>query len=356
MLDWLNKNTAAAILAELAAGERPLTHAGLGQLPDSKTIRHLRSVLVATGALPPRDEHMIRLQHWTTAAIASRDEPGERQLLHRYASWHALRRLRRRAGSQHATHGQAVTVQRHVRAAITLLDWLTAHGLELASARQGDLDAWLTSDHATNHSDAGNFVRWARRQKLTSLDFAATRWDGPGGIIDTEARWHHARRLLHDDTIKPEDRVAGLLVLLYAQGPAAISRLTLDQVHAGQQHVRLRLGREPVALPEPLDALVLQLAASGRGHAAPGDQGTSPGCSPAAIAACSSELTPGEVKYASSGCRVLASSAGPDWSREAATPSMWRPGRRGWPWCLRPRSAPAARTAIRSARRSASSV
>jgi len=276
VLGWLNKNTAAAILADLAAGERPLTHAGLDQLPDSKTIRHLRSVLVATGALAPRDEHMIRLQHWITATIAGRDEPGERQLLHRYAIWHALRRLRRRAGSEHITHGQAVTVQRHVRAAITLLDWLTARGLELGTARQGDLDTWLTGDHAAHHGDAGNFVRWARRQKLTSLDFAATRWDGPSGIIDTEARWHHARRLLHDDTIKPEDRVAGLLVLLYAQGPAAISRLTLDQVHAGQQHVRLRLGREPVVLPEPLDALVLHVAASRRGHAALGDQGTSP--------------------------------------------------------------------------------
>ena len=184
--------------------------------------------------------------------------------------------LRRRAGSEHITHGQAVTVQRHVRAAITLLDWLTAHGLELGTARQGDLDTWLTGDHAAHHGDAGNFVRWARRQKLTSLDFAATRWDGPSGIIDTEARWHHARRLLHDDTLKPGDRVAGLLVLLYAQGPAAISRLTLDQVHAGQQHVRLRLGREPVVLPEPLGALVLQVAASRRGHAALGDQGTSP--------------------------------------------------------------------------------
>ena len=229
VLGWLNKNTAAALLRELAAGERPLTHAALDELPDSKTIRHLRSILVATGALASRDEHMARLERWITATIAGRDDPGERQLLHRYAIWHALRRLRRRAGGQHVTHGQAVTVQRHVRAAITLLDWLTARGLELATARQGDLDTWLTSDHATHHGEAGNFVRWARRQKLTSLDFAATRWDGPAGVIDTEARWHHARRLLHDDTVKPEDRVAGLLVLLYAQGPAAISRLTLDQ-------------------------------------------------------------------------------------------------------------------------------
>ena len=140
-------------------------------------------------------------------------------MLHRYAVWHALRRLRRRAGGQHVIHGHAVTVQRHVRAAITLLDWLTAHGLDLATARPGDLDTWLASDHLTDHSEAGNFVRWARRQKQTSLDFAATGWDGPSSVIDTEARWQHARRLLHDDTVKPEDRVAGLLVLLYAQVP-----------------------------------------------------------------------------------------------------------------------------------------
>ena len=285
VLDWLNRNTAAALLRELAAGERALAHAALDELPDSKTIRHLRSVLVAAGALAPRDEHMIRLERWLAAAIGGRSDHDERQLLHRYAIWHALRRLRHRAGGQHLTPGQAATVQRHVRAAITLLDWLTARGLALATARQGDLDTWLTGDQTARHAEAGNFVRWARRQKLTSLDFAATRWDGPSGVIDTEARWHHARRLLHDDTIRPEDRVAGLLLLLYAQGPAAIARLTLDHVHAGEHQVQLQLGREPIMLPEPLDALVLQLVATRRGHAALGDQGNSrwlfPGGQPA---------------------------------------------------------------------------
>ena len=97
VLSWLNKNTAAAILRELAAGERTCTHAALDELPDSKPIKHLRSVLVATGALPPRDEHMIRLERWITATIAGRGNHSERQLLHRYALWHALRRLRHRA-------------------------------------------------------------------------------------------------------------------------------------------------------------------------------------------------------------------------------------------------------------------
>ncbi len=142
----------------------------------------------------------------------------EQQLLHRYAVWHLLRRLRGRLGGVHTTHQQAVGVQQHVKAAITLLDWLTARGVSLATCRQRDVDAWLTSHRATHRREAGHFVRWANKQKLTRLEFPATKWDGPTRALDTEARWEHARRLLHDNTLKPEDRVAGLLVLLYAHG------------------------------------------------------------------------------------------------------------------------------------------
>jgi hypothetical protein len=127
-----------------------------------------------------------------------------------------------------------------------------------------------------NAGPTGHFVRWAKHQKLTRLDFPATRWDGPTRVIDTEARWEHARRLLHDDSLKPEDRVAGLLVLLYAQQPATISRLTLDKVQTSGDEVHLMLGREPVVLPEPLAGLVLHLVATRRGHATIADQGTSP--------------------------------------------------------------------------------
>jgi hypothetical protein len=168
-----------------------------------------------------------------------------------------------------------VVVRQHVKAAVSLLEWLAAHDLTLSTARQGDLEAWLAGGDAVHRREAGNFVRWAKQHKLTRLDFAATKWGGPTQVIDTEARWAQARWLLHDETVKPEDRVAGLLVLLYAQWPAAISRLTLDHVEAGEHEVRLRLGREPVMLPEPLAHLVRQVAATRRGHAALGEVGTS---------------------------------------------------------------------------------
>ncbi len=271
---WLDKSAAPEILRRLTAGDH-LTHLDLDALPAGKPLEHLRSVLVATGTLPPRDEHLARLERWITRTISERPDPEEQQLLHRYAVWHILRRLRRRLDDTNATHSQVASAQQHVRGAITLLTWLAANDLTLARAGQGDLDTWLSGDDATHRREAGHFVRWAKKQKLTGLEFPATRWGGPSGVIDTEARWRQARWLLHDDTIKPEDRVAGLLVLLYAQWPAAISRLTLDHIGTSDDGVQIRLGRQPVVLPEPLASLALQLVAARRGHATIGDDGTS---------------------------------------------------------------------------------
>jgi hypothetical protein len=272
---WLDNSTAPEMLRGLEAG-KALTHETLDELPAGKPLEHLRSVLVAIGTLPERDEHMARLERWIAATIAERSDPEEQQLLHRYAVWHVLRRLRRRLAATDATHAQAVNVQQHVRGAIVTFEWLTAHRLTLAIAGPGDLDAWLVSNEVTHRREVGHFVRWARRERLTSLEFPAVRWGGPSGMIDTETRWTQARWLLSDDTVKPQDRFAGLLVLLYAQWPAAISRLTLAHIEASDSDVRLRLGPAPVVLPEPLAALAIHLVATPQGHAAIGHQTSSP--------------------------------------------------------------------------------
>ncbi|MFE2990580.1 hypothetical protein [Streptomyces sp. NPDC059262] len=56
--------------------------------------------------------------------------------------------------------------------------------------------------------------------------------------MDDDGRWATARRLLHDHTIRTEDRLAGLLLLLYAQWPAAISRLTTGHIEETDQKAR----------------------------------------------------------------------------------------------------------------------
>ncbi|WP_407109820.1 hypothetical protein ACE1N8_02880 [Streptomyces sp. DSM 116494] len=89
----------------------------------------------------------------------------------------------------------------------------------------------------------------------------------PHQAMDEEARWATARRLLHDDTLKSEDRFAGLLLLLYAQWPAAISRLTVDHIEESDGAVRIRLGAVPVDLPGPVAELALHQVAVRRSHA-----------------------------------------------------------------------------------------
>jgi hypothetical protein len=65
-------------------------------------------------------------------------------------------------------------------------------------------------------------------------------------------------------------------MLLYAQWPAAISRLTIDHTRTSGGQVLIRLGDEPVVLPQPVAALALAVVANRRGKAAVGDSGTSP--------------------------------------------------------------------------------
>ncbi|HZO66258.1 MAG TPA: hypothetical protein VFB74_14750 [Kribbellaceae bacterium] len=324
---WLDKDKGAAILRELATGQRPLSHTALDELPAGKPVEHLRAILVATAALPVRDEQMARLERWITHLITTRADPTQQHLLRRYGLWHLLRRLRGRLRDAHTTHEQIVVVQQHLKAAVALLDWLTAHDQTLATAGQRDLDTWLASDQATHRREVGHFVRWANTQKLTRLELPATRWGGPSDIIDTEARWQQARRLLHDDTIDPDDRVAGLLVLLYAQWPATISRLTLTHIDSSDDQVRLRLGQQPIVLPEPLATLVRGLVASRRGHAALGDQRTSRGCSPADNPADPSAPTNSPNGSANSACAP----ADPDPQPCSNSPPTCPP--RCWPAC-----------------------
>jgi hypothetical protein len=275
-LSWLSRNTATSVLSELASGARPLSHAALDELPSAKTLAHLRSVLVATQALPARDEHLTQLEAWTAQAVAARNDPDERRLLPRYAVWHVERRLRQRNRDTYATPNQAAVARGQIQAAAAFLDWLTASDLTLATCTQIHLDRWMAAANSGQRGRTGSFVRWARKQKATRLDFPATAWTGPTGVLDTEGRWEQARRLIHDDTLLPEHRLAGLLVLLYAQQPASISRLSVDDIEVSDNQIQLRFGREPVVLPEPLDDLVRQILASRQGHARIGNRVSSP--------------------------------------------------------------------------------
>ena len=99
----------------------------------------------------------------------------------------------------------------------------------------------------------------------------------PGTTTDPDIRWSLVARLLHDDTLELTDRVAGCLVLLYAQPLSRITIITRDQITRHDNGtLTLRFGTDPATIPEPLAELIRNLLDTGRPYTGVGSLADTP--------------------------------------------------------------------------------
>jgi hypothetical protein len=261
-LNWLRTSAGAAILADLAAGQLAVTHEALDQHPRPRAASHLRHMLIAGGVLPPRDEELARTEHWLAALLASIDAPGHRRLVHAFATWHVMRRLRRTAGAGRRPWTYTDHARTTIKAADAFLGWLGGRGTTLSGCRQADVEDWLATGPGAGY--VREFLTWSARHGH------CPRFDVPGPqrrtgtAITDNRRWDLAARLLHDDSIEVTDRVAGCLVLLYGQAMTRIAALATGQVTRHDDGVTIQLGRHDVPVPGPLGDLLLTLLADGK--------------------------------------------------------------------------------------------
>jgi hypothetical protein len=92
-----------------------------------------------------------------------------------------LRRLRGRLNRTETIHQQAVVVQRHVRAAIGLLDWPTGGGFTVASAPKPTLTPGSLATTPLIAAKPGTLSAGLYFHKLTGLELPAAPWNGPSG-------------------------------------------------------------------------------------------------------------------------------------------------------------------------------
>jgi len=256
----------------MTTGRAPVHHqtldtAGADGGGRSFATEHLRQLLVASGALPDRDEHLHRLQR-RLATVIDTAHPDDQAVLRASATWQLLRRLRARAEQGAPTLHAADRAREVLAEAARFLHALREHDLDLTSCTQADLDAWLTT-RARAHRLLPVFLAWAQRQHHLPVALAVTAapaWQ-LGAVQPADQRWQHARRLLHDDTLPTPDRVAGLLVLLYGQTLTRISRLRLADLDIATDPtgvvVHLRLGADAIHVGEPLATLLGSLPVTG---------------------------------------------------------------------------------------------
>jgi len=271
LMHWLTRGSAApTILAQISRASQPPGHGTLDRYLPSRAARHLRKILVAGGILPARDERLAELERWAGQKTGQIGDPAERRIVRSFAAWHHLRRLRRDSERHHITAEQADHVQNEIRAATGLITWLRDHGTSLGACTQRDIDTWRASGTGSCYH-ARAFVTWATtRGHARGLDIPKRGRSDLITQIEDDHRWALVRTLLHDDSHAIEDRVAGLLVLLYGQPLARIARLTRDQITLTPNRAQLVLGTTPLELPAPLNELARQILGRRHGHAAVG--------------------------------------------------------------------------------------
>jgi len=273
--NWLRSAAGAAILGRIASGSLPLTHEALDAQAHPKAAGFLRQLLVANEVLVARDDALVALESWVTNQLNHITDAKRRQMLRSYARWRVLRRARMRAESTPQLRTPTAHAKVYLAAAISFTAWLDQRGVELGECAQGDIDIWSTEGGPSAH-EAVDFLDWAAGRKHIAKLVLSDRQRQPGPAMDADTRWAIVDRLLHDSHLDLTDRVAGCLVLLYAQQLSRIVALTVDQVTVAADGVHLCLGISPTIIPEPLGAMLVDLAVNGRPYTGVGSPAHSP--------------------------------------------------------------------------------
>jgi hypothetical protein len=260
LLRWLSDRPTGQLLRRLAAEARPISHRLLDDLLARAEVHYLRRILVRAGILPGP---------WLDQRLAQ-CLPGHAQLVRPFARWFLLHRAGRTAQARGYTPQASYKLRSHLLAVREFLAWLDSRGLDLRTASQADIDAWLTTGPKSRRYRVRGFLDRARQRGSAgelSIPGRSARYQPLRPLPDDQV-WTQLRRCLHDPNVPLDVRVAGALILLFGTTVTRLVRLNVDAVVVGDGQVHLRLGRAPLLLPPPVDELATGLAQAPVEHSA----------------------------------------------------------------------------------------
>jgi len=251
ILTWKRSPRVHELLTGLASGDIPLTHQGLDEAGTDKATNHLRSLLEHAGILAARDEPLAWFERWLTEKLEAVTEPVVRAPVERFATWYHLRRLRKISVPGQSTAAAARYAKQEITEAIKFLTWLhSTHHRTLASCRQQDVDEWLASGPTTRRK-IRNLLAWAKKAQLNKSVKITHQQPPPSRALTQQQRLAWLRELLDGDSESLSYRVAGILLLLFAQPVTKVAALQTSAITVAENDVRISLGQEPIPVPPP---------------------------------------------------------------------------------------------------------
>ena len=257
ILTWKRSPRVQQLLRGLASGTIPLTHAGLDEAGPDKAVNHLRSMLEHAGVLAARDEPLARFERWLSVKLAVVAEPAVRGPVEQFATWHHLRRLRQASVPGKALRPPCDTPNKSSPRAIKFLTWLRSTiDRTLATCLQQDVDEWLASG-PTTRSKIRNLLAWAKKARLNRSVHIIHQQAPPSRSLTQEQHLAWLRELLTGDSETLAYRVAGDLLLLFAQPLTRIAALPTSAIAITDNDVHIWLGKEPIPVPQPFADMLI---------------------------------------------------------------------------------------------------
>lgn len=133
----------------------------------------------------------------------------------------------------------------------------------LASCQQQDIDEWLTTGPATRFTLRTSLI-WAQHKHVAPKLSFPQRKSRSTPVTPTAERDQHLLQLLLDTKIPLATRVAGGLLLLYAQPVTRVCRLRISDFAITPTTVTIQVGDTASPVPEPLAQLISRLVEDSR--------------------------------------------------------------------------------------------
>ncbi|MDO5738534.1 MAG: hypothetical protein Q4P07_00120 [Ornithinimicrobium sp.] len=208
-----------------------------------------------------RNQQLSRNEQWIDAKLDGL--PDEvRQPVQHFATWHHLRRIRAKAASGAATRGPVHSAKQEITETVKFLIWLhETYERTAATCTQQDVDEWLATGPTTRSAIRTFFVIAKRARLNTTVTIQhRTAKASPSLSQDQLLAWIH--ELLTGTSESLPYRVAGMLLLLYAQPLVKVVALPTSVVDDADSGMSIRLGTYPTDLPEPFASLIREHAPS----------------------------------------------------------------------------------------------
>ena len=185
-----------------------------------------------------------------------------RRYAEQFATWHHLKRFHAIAAAGKPTRAPVHASKQDITETIKFLTWLhDTHNRTAATCRQLDVDEWLATGPTTRQVIRTFFV-WAKTTRINQNVTIAHRSPAPTTTFTHDERLHWIRELLTGSSESRPYRVAGIILLLYAQPMVKIAALRTDHLTTDTDGLCITLGAEPAPVPEPFAGLLRRYIAS----------------------------------------------------------------------------------------------